>query len=238
MTAATRLLLLSNSTNAGSTFLEHAGAAIQGILGDLGEIAFVPFAAVRFSYDAFAERVANRFRSLGYEVRSLHATDDPKTVVRSAPAIVVGGGNTFCLLERLYAHGLLDPIRQRVRAGAPYVGWSAGSNIACPTIRTTNDMPIAEPPSFDALGLVSFQINPHYTEATLHGHAGESRDERILEFVAANPGKPVIGLREGSALRVEGDNWTLLGDRSARLFGVGPKPVDVEPGSSLDMLRT
>lgn len=237
MTIAPRLLLLSNSTNAGRAFLEHAGDEIQHVLGDIREVAFVPFATVRFSYEAFAGRVGDRLRSLGYEVRSIHAAGDPCAALRVAPAIVVGGGNTFCLLQRLYAHGLLDPIRERVRAGTPYVGWSAGSNVACPTIRTTNDMPIVEPPSLDALRLVPFQINPHYTDATLDGHAGETRDERLLEFVAANPGTPVIGLREGTALRVEGDTWTLRGERGARIFGVRPEPLDVEPGASLHMLR-
>jgi len=238
MTTAPHLLLLSNSTNAGRAFLEHAGEAIQRVLGHVREVTFVPFATVRFPYADFAERVGSRLRPLGYEVRSLHAAGDPIAVVRNAAAIVVGGGNTFCLLERLYAHELLNPIRERVRAGVPYVGWSAGSNVACPTVRTTNDMPIVEPPSLGALGLVPFQINPHYTEATLPGHAGETRDERLLEFVAANPGTPVIGLREGTALRVEGDTWTLLGEHGARIFGVRPEPFDVDPGASLDMLRT
>ena len=234
---APRLLLLSNSTNAGSTFLDHAGAMIQSVLdGDVREVVFVPFAAVRAPYASFSDRVRERLLPLGYDVRSLNTARDMQAVVREAKALVVGGGNTFSLLERLYAQQLLEPIRQRVRAGVPYVGWSAGANIACPTIRTTNDMPIVEPPSLDALGLIPFQINPHYTEATLDGHAGETRDDRLLEFVAANPGQPVVGLREGTALRIEGKQSTLLGDRPARIFGVGPEAFDVEPGTPLDML--
>lgn len=237
MSSAPRLLLLSNSTNAGRGFLEHARPFIESFLGrDVHEVLFVPFAAIRMSYDTFTERVRERLAPLGYEVRSVHSDPDPSAIVGAAESIVVGGGNTFSLLHRLYEQRLLDPIRERVRGGAPYLGWSAGSNVACPTIRTTNDMPIVEPPSLDALGLVPFQINPHYTEATITGHAGETRDERLLEFVAANPGKPVIGLREGTALRIEGTSRTLMGDRAARVFGVGPQPFDVEPGAALDML--
>jgi dipeptidase E len=226
-----RLLLLSNSTNFGSTFLGHADAMIHEFFGDeVGEVLFVPYAAVRFPFDAFAEKVAERFRPLGYRIRSIHSEADPVAAVERAEAIAVGGGNTFQLLKRLYDEGLLDAIRSRVQDGIPYAGWSAGSNVACPTIRTTNDMPIVEPPSFAALGLVPFQINPHYTNAVIPDHGGESRKDRLLEFVEANPGMPVVGLREGTAILVDGLRTTLLGGRPAIVLLHEREPREISPG--------
>ncbi len=226
-----RLLLLSNSTNYGGTFLGHAEDMLAAFLGkDIERILFVPYAAVRFSFDDFAAKVAERFGPLGYEVDCVHRAADPRAAVEAAEAVVVGGGNTFQLLARIYQDRLLGPIRERVGDGVPFVGWSAGSNVACPTIKTTNDMPIVEPPSFLALGLVPFQINPHFTDASIPNHGGETRSERLLEFVAANPDTPVIGLREGSTLRVEDARTTLLGDRPAIVFQSGSAPRDVAPG--------
>jgi len=226
-----RLLLLSNSTNYGGTFLGHAEDMLSAFLGrDISRILFVPYAAVRFSFDDFATKVAERFGPMGYEVDSIHRATDPRAAVDSAEAVVVGGGNTFQLLARLYQDRVLGPIVKRVRGGAPYIGWSAGSNVACPTIMTTNDMPIVEPPSFQALGLVPFQINPHYTDASIPNHGGETRAERLIEFIAANPDLPVIGLREGSILRVEDGRTTLLGDRPAIVFRCGAAPVEVPTG--------
>ena len=226
-----RLLLLSNSTNHGAWFLEHATDTIRDFLGPAtAELLFVPFAAVRIDWNAFTEKVRDRLGPLGYKVTSVHAARDPAGAVRAAGAIAVGGGNTFHLLETLAHRGLLAPIRERVKAGIPFVGWSAGANIACPTIRTTNDMPIVEPPSLDALGFLPFQINPHYTDARMPDHSGETRAERLLEFVEVNPDMPVLGLREGSILRVEGAAMTLLGEKPARLFRKGREPEDVAPG--------
>ena len=226
-----RLLLLSNSTNYGGTFLGHAGGTLRAFLGgDVGEVLLVPYAAVRVSFDVLSAKVAETFGGLGYGVKSIHGVPNPRAAVEEAEAIAVAGGNTFQLLARLYHEQLLNPIRKRIRSGIPYVGWSAGSNVACPTIRTTNDMPIAEPPSFDALGLVPFQINPHFTDGRIPNHGGETRSERLLEFVVANPGMPVIGLREGSALRVEDGGVMLLGDKPAILFGSEPKPREITPG--------
>jgi len=204
-----RLLLLSNSTNHGGGFLEHAGGAIADFLGS--EVREVP-------------------------VRSVHDAPDRLQAVLDADAIVVGGGNTFHLLKTLYDQQLVDPIRNRVRRGSPYIGWSAGANIACPTIRTTNDMPIVEPPSFTALDLVPFQINPHYTTASIPKHGGETRADRLLEFVEANPGMPALGLREGSMLRVEGTELSLLGELPACVFASGRDPVDVTREDSLQFL--
>jgi dipeptidase E len=165
---------------------------------------------------------------LGFDVESLHKVFDAKQAVENTDAIAVGGGNTFHLLRALYRVDVVDAIRERVRGGMPYIGWSAGSNIACPTIRTTNDMPIVEPPSLNALGLVPFQINPHHTDVRIEGHMGETRDERLIEFTLANPGVRVIGLREGTMLRVEGDEITLIGGKPARIFLKGEEPRDVD----------
>jgi dipeptidase E len=234
-----RLLLLSNSRNVGGEYLAHAEGAITAFLGKSVErVLFVPFAAVRVSYDEFAAAVAKRFGELGYGVESVHAQADPAAAVARAQAIIVGGGNTFHLLKQLYDAGLVEAIRARTRGGVPFLGWSAGANIAGPSIRTTNDMPVVQPPSFDALGLVPFQINPHYTDGRIPNHAGETRAERLLEFVTANPGMPVVGLREGSVLRVEGRTLELLGEQPARVFVSGREPSEHEPGSSLQFLMS
>ena len=225
-----RLLLLSNSTNFGGTFLGHAAETIRDFLGDATDVLFVPYAAVRFSYDDFVSRVQERLGPLGCTVHGIHQATDPVAAVRAAQAIAVGGGNTFRLLSCLYEFKLLDPIRERVRAGAPYVGWSAGSNVAGLTVRTTNDMPIVEPPSFTALGLFPAQINPHYTDAVIPNHGGETRMDRLLEFIELNPGVPAIAIREGSILRVEGERTTLLGEKDALGFLRGSEPWKIPPG--------
>ena len=232
-----RLLLLSNSTNFGEPFLQHPIKTIHEFLGSaVSEVLFVPYAGVRISFSDYLVRVRERFLEIGIAVKSVHETENPAAAVETAKAVVVGGGNTFCLLDRLYKHGLLELIRKRVLDGVPYVGWSAGSNVACPTIKTTNDMPIVEPPSLNALGLVSFQINPHYTDATLPNHGGETRAERIAEFLEMNPGMTVIGLQEGSMLRVEGNEIELLGKKATKVFRKGQEVVECSPGDSLQFL--
>jgi dipeptidase E len=237
MDGVLRLLLLSNSKNFGGSYLGHAEGIIKSFLGrGIEKVLFVPFAAVRVSYDEFAATVRSRFEDLGYGLESVHAAADPRAAVVAAQAIVVGGGNTFHLLLRLYETGLLEAIRARARDGVPYMGWSAGANIAGLTIKTTNDMPIVQPPSLDALALLPFQLNPHYTDAVIPNHAGETRAERIAEFLVVNPGVPVVALREGSTLRVEGSSLELLGERSARVFRSGREPDEVQPGSSLEVL--
>lgn len=233
-----RMLLLSNSTNFGEPFLQYPLRAIQEFLGDrIRSVLFVPYAGVRISAAEYSSRVRERFKEIGFELISVSDVPDPKTAVEQAEAIVIGGGNTFHLLFHLYANQLLEKIRARVLAGAPYVGWSAGSNVACPTIRTTNDMPIIEPPSLKALELVPFQINPHYTDATLPNHQGETRAERLEEFVAVNPGVAVVGLREGSLLKIEGTRLELLG-KGARVFRNGQDSQEYSPGNSLQFLMT
>jgi dipeptidase E len=214
-----RLLLISNSTNAGEAYLEHPGNQIRDFLGSRPlNCLFIPYAGVTISFDDYENRVNERFREIGHSVTSIHHAADPVSAVLEAKAIVVGGGNTFQLIKMIQEQGLLGPVREKVQSGTPYVGWSAGSNMACPTIRTTNDMPILEPGSFRAFNLVPFQINPHYTDMNPPGHAGETREDRIMEFLAANKGVTVLGLREGCMLRVEGNTMRLIGDRSVRIF--------------------
>jgi dipeptidase E len=232
-----RLLLLSNSKNSGQQYLAHAEREVTDFLGSgIKRVLFVPFAGVRISFDDYAAIVQMRFKKWGYALDSAHQPGDPVKAVREAEAIAVGGGNTFCLLSLLYDKGLIEAIRARVGEGVPYIGWSAGSNVACPTIKTSNDMAIVEPPSLTALGLVPFQINPHYTDYHPPGHEGETRAERLTEFVELNPGVYVVGLREGSMLQVEGDKIELLGDKEARVFIKGRTPADYQPGASLQFL--
>ncbi|HYY56073.1 MAG TPA: dipeptidase PepE [Pyrinomonadaceae bacterium] len=233
-----RLLLLSNSTNYGERYLEYPSSAIKDFLG--GEprtILFVPFAGVRSSFSEYAATVRERFREMGYRLESVHEASDPREAVGRAEAIAVGGGNTFHLLRGLYEAGLVEAIRSRVAEdGVPFIGWSAGSNVACPTIKTTNDMPIVEPPTLSALNLVPFQINPHYTDEGLSGHAGETREQRLSEFIEVNEGVYVVGLREGSILRVEGSSIRLIGEKSARVFIKGKEAMEIAPQDSLQFL--
>ncbi len=232
-----RLLLLSNSRNYGQSYLEHARVPLQDFLGDgIHRVAFVPFAGVTIGYDDYAAAVREPFSAAGYELVSVHEAEQPAKLIEEADAVAVGGGNTFRLLQRLYEFGLRKVIREEALAGKPYVGWSAGSNIACPTIRTTNDMPIVEPPSLDALDLIPFQINPHYLDAHPDKHQGETREERILEFVTLNPGTLVVGLREGSILRVESNEVFLLGDHSIRVFGKERDPGEITADQDLSFL--
>lgn len=232
-----RLLLLSNSVNYGQGYLEHARAVIKDFLGaSVQKILFFPYAGVTRSFDEYAAAVRAPFEEMGYKLDSVHEASDAERAVRSAEAIAVGGGNTFHLLRWLYEANLIESIRARVSEGTPYMGWSAGSNVACPTIKTTNDMPIVEPPSFNALNLVPFQINPHYTDASLTGHSGETREQRIAEFTTANQGVYVVGLREGSALRIEDSEVNLLGDKQARIFVSGEEAKEYSTADSLNFL--
>lgn len=235
--ARRRLLLLSNSTNYGEEYLRFPLPHIKSFLGgQVKRVLFIPFAAVRMSYDEYAAKVRARFEEIGYGLDSVHEAVDAPSAVESAEAIAVGGGNTFQLLRSLYEANLLEAIRVRALEGVPYIGWSAGSNVACPTIKTTNDMPVVEPESFTALSLVPFQINPHYTDARLANHNGETREERLAEFIAANPYAKVIGLREGTALLIEDEKITLLGEKAARVFLKGTAPAEYGPEDSLQFL--
>lgn len=225
-----RLLLLSNSTNAGEKYLEYPKQYIADFLrkSNVAEVVFIPFAAVTFSYDEYESRVQERFAEFNVTVKSIHKAADPQQAINNAQAIVTGGGNTFHLLKTLQDLDLVNTIREKVLNGTPYVGWSAGSNIAAPTICTTNDMPIVQPQSFNALNLIPFQINPHYLDAHPDHHAGETREQRLLEYIEANKNMYVTGLREGCMFLVEGGNISLVGSKSVRLFKYGQEIKELE----------
>ncbi len=228
-----RLLLMSTSTVHGTGFLEHGFAELRDFLGPRKRVLFVPYAIA--DRDGYAAKARSAFESIGYGLDAIHQAASAKEAVASAEALFVGGGNTWRLLKTLYDLELLPLIRGRVLdGGLLYSGASAGSNLAGPTIKTTNDMPIVEPPSLRALGLVSFQINPHYLDPDPGSkHMGETRETRIREFHEEND-TPVVGLREGAILRVEGESVTLKGQAGARLFRRGREPVEIALGADLD----
>ena len=231
-----KLLLISNSTNAGEEYLRYPLPEIGRFLTGIREVVFVPYAAVTFSYAEYERKVQARFSELGIRIRSVHRAKDPAALIRTAEAVCVGGGNTFALARKMQQQGLMQAILRKIKVGTPYVGWSAGSNVCCPTISTTNDMPIVEPASFRAIGAVKFQINPHYLDANPAGHAGETREQRILEFIEANPRRWVVGLREGCMLRYDEGRLELLGSRSMRIFRKGVETFEVQPGDDLSFL--
>jgi dipeptidase E len=231
-----RLLLISNSTAHGGGYLDHCAEAIVSVLAPaVRRVLFVPYAA--HDHDVYAAKVRGRFEALGFSVDSVHnAASGAVRAVDEAEALFIGGGNTFRLIDALWRHELVEPIRRRVHAGIPYIGSSAGSNVAGPSIKTTNDMPIVQPPSFDALGLVPFNINPHYQDPILNStHMGETREQRIAEFHEENDAT-VVGLREGAWLSVEGATVVLQGTTGARLFDRGKPPMEYPIGSRLDFL--
>lgn len=229
-----RLLLISNSTVHGGGYLDHAEKEIRNFIGDRGRVVFIPFAL--HDQKGYAAKAHERFRKIGLTLTSVHDVSNMSRAIAEAEVIFIGGGNTFRLLKGLYDHNLLDPIRRRVAAGTPYIGSSAGAIVAGPTLKTTKDMPVVQPPSFNALGLVPFQISPHYLDPDpTSTHMGETQEERILQFLEENEA-PVVGLREGSILRVEGDSTILRGPHSARIFRLGEKPVEIVSGSELHAL--
>lgn len=226
------LLLLSNSRNPGGHYLAHAREAIAALLGDRRAVWFVPFAGVTVPWDDYTALVAAALAPLGVGVTGAHRQPAPA----AGEAIFVGGGNTFRLLAETRARGLLPVIRARVAGGVPYAGWSAGANLACPTIRTTNDMPIVDPGGFDALGFVPYQINPHFTNAMPPGHQGETREQRLTEFVTANPTVHVLGVPEGDWLGVRDGAHVLAGPTGAVWIRHGHPPTPVPPGPLPDAL--
>jgi dipeptidase E len=229
-----RLLLISNSTLHGSGYLDHVETQIRDFLKDATRIAFVPFAL--YDRNQYATQARERFRGMGYDLISVHDVSNPQRAIHEADAIFVGGGNTFRLLKGLYDWNLLAVIRRATVAGAPYIGSSAGAIVACPSLMTTKDMPIVRPPSFEALGLVGFQISPHYLDPDPSStHMGETQEQRILQFLEENEA-PVVGLREGGILRVESGSITLKGPSGARVFRRHEQPVEVPTGAKLDSL--
>ena len=229
-----RLLLISNSTLFGSGYLDHAENEIRDFLGEIKRVLFVPFAL--HDRDEYAATAQQRFAKMGYELSSIHTARHPVRAVNETEALFIGGGNTFRLLKALYEHDLLEAIRRRVAEGMPYIGSSAGSNVAAPTIKTTNDMPIVQPPSFNALGLVWFQINPHYLDPDKNStHMGETREQRLLQFLEEDH-TPVAALREGAMIRIEDGVTLLKGSSGARIFRKDLEPVETSPGDQLDAL--
>jgi dipeptidase E len=234
MKPALRILLVSNSTLHGRGYLDHVEEEIRDLLGAARQVLFFPYAL--HDRDGYAAKARERFASMGYELISAHSAADPRKAVASADAIFIGGGNTFRLLKALQDLELLEPIRQRIRSGAPYIGSSAGSNVAGPTIKTTKDMPIVQPGSFDALGLVPFQISPHFQDPDPNSkHMGETQEERILQFLEENE-TPVLGMREGAWVRVENGSVMLRGSRGARIFRRDKEPVEAVTGDEISAL--
>ncbi len=232
-----RLLLISNSTMAGEAYLDYPKENIRTFLGSKPiKALFIPFAGVTFSFDEYEKKVKDRFNEIGHDIVSIHHFEDPVVAVKNAEAIIVGGGNTFNLAKMLQEQGLIDAIRTRVKEGVPYIGWSAGSNMACPSIRTTNDMPIVEPLSFDVLNLIPFQINPHFLDAHPDGHGGETREDRIMEFLELNKEMYVAGLREGCMFWIEGEKLSLIGDRTCRIFKHNQAPKELKTGDDFSFL--
>ena len=229
-----KLLLLSNSSIHGEGYLDWAESEIRPFFSGVKGILFIPWALD--DVDAYARTARERFEKMGIPMTSIHEASDPQTAAAEADGFFVGGGNSFRLLTRLYVTGMLEVISKRVREGeARYMGSSAGTNMACPTIMTTNDMPIVYPPSFDALGLIPFQINPHYLDPDpASTHMGETREKRINEYHEMND-TPVLGMREGALLRVNDGEAVLWGRRGARLFRKGEEAVELEPGDVVPM---
>jgi dipeptidase E len=235
---AMKLLLLSNSTNAGEDYLAWCRDLLRDFFKrhTVTECLFIPYAGVTVHYEDYAERVSEVFSSFGIKVKSIHTTDDPVKAVVESACIVTGGGNTFRLVQQLHEKGLMSAIRAKVIDGTPFIGWSAGANVACPTMRTTNDMPIIQPASFNTLNLIPFQINPHYLDAHPEGHGGETREQRIIEFLELNRLVTVVGLREACALSLEAGHLNLLGKKPMRVFRYHTVPMECEVGSDLDFL--
>jgi len=229
-----RVLLLSTSMIYGSGYLDYAEAEIRDFLGRPKRVLFIPYAL--YDRDAYAALARQRFKAMGHDLESAHEGADPRQAVKEAEVVFIGGGNTFRLLKALYDFELLKAIRERVSEGMPYIGSSAGSNVACPTIKTTKDMPIVQPPSFDALGLVPFQISPHYQDPDPSStHMGETQEQRITQFLEENS-TPVVGLREGAMIRVEHGDFLLKGLSGARVFRRGSGPVETKPDAKLNSL--
>jgi dipeptidase E len=234
MGSTSRILLISNSTVYGRGYLDHVEEEIKAFLGHARTVLFFPFAL--YDRDAYAAKAKARFAAMGYALESVHSTESPLPAIQRTDAIFVGGGNTFRLLKTLQDLHLLEPIRRRVKNGTPYIGSSAGANVAGPTIKTTKDMPIVQPRSFDSLGLVPFQISPHYLDPDPNStHMGETQEERILQFLEENE-TPVVGIREGAWLLIEKGAGTLKGQTGARIFRRSHASVEITPGTEISEL--
>lgn len=232
-----KLLLLSSSRAGDSEYLVHAENYIKEHLGpNIKKLLFLPYAGVTISYEQYAKNVAMAFERLGYQLESIEDFSNPKIAIENANAIVVGGGNTFCLLDSLYRLDLLSTLKIKLEQETPYIGWSAGSNICGLSIRTTNDMPIVQPPSFEALGALPLQINPHYIDGNPPGHHVETREQRIAEFLIKNPDMKVLGIPEGTAITRKGKYLKYVGTAPGYLFSKSEGKVLIQPNSDLSFL--
>lgn len=232
-----KLIAASTSTVHGSGYLEYLFDTLKAHFENVQELLFVPYARPGgISHDRYTAIAAKAFDHLGIAVKGLHQFDDPIQAVQQAQGIFTGGGNTFVLVDQLYRHRLIQPLRQAINSGTPYLGTSAGSNICGPSMRTTNDMPIVYPPSFETLGVLPFNINPHYLDPDPDStHMGETRETRINEFHTQNE-TLVLGLREGSWVEMNGEQLRLKGPHSARLFLPGTSATELASGSDLGQL--
>lgn len=216
------LLLFSSSRVGDTDYLEHALPDIQSFVDRNrqidGPLVFIPYAGISLGFEQYEEKVQQAFSNIDLEIRSIHGIKDKLAAIKDAAGVITGGGNTFALLNSLYQENLIQPLIKKLENGTPYIGWSAGSNIAGPTIRTTNDMPIIEPPSFDALNLIPWQLNPHYIDGNPPGHNGETRQQRIEEFLLLNPHSQVIGIPEGTALSIENQSIKYIGQTDGFVF--------------------
>jgi len=233
MTQHKNLLLLSSSRVGDTDYLAHNREWIKNAVGD-ATLLFIPYAGVGMTHSQYTDKVRNALAPVNVAVTGIEEYADPIAAVREAQAIAVGGGNTFQLLNLIYQQQLIEPLRDTVNAGTPYVGWSAGSNIAGKTIKTTNDMPIVEPPSFNALRLVELQMNPHYTDYPPPGFNGETRDDRLNEFIALNSAETVLGLPEGTGLQIRTGECYWRGDAEPVLIDSAGKQIQ----HNLERIRT
>jgi dipeptidase E len=228
------IILASTSTIFGGDYLNYLKEELIKLYEGIDELVFIPFARPGgISHDEYTEKAESFFKTLGIKVKGLHEFDNKAEAVQNAKAFFTGGGNTFLLVKTLHEEGLMSVLKQNVESGKPYLGCSAGSNIGGQNMKTTNDMPIVYPPSFDCMGLVPFNINPHYLDPNPElKHNGETRETRIKEFLTQNDIK-VVGLREGNWIRRIGDKITVEGSELTRIFEKGREPYEIEAGTLL-----
>jgi len=232
------IIIASTSTLHGGSYLEYLLPTLKIHYKNCKSILFIPFARPGgISHNDYTEKVAQAFAAIDISVKGIHEFESPENAIKNAEGIFTGGGNTFLLVTQLYQNNIMQLLAETVKNGTPYVGTSAGSNICGLSMQTTNDMPIIYPPSFQTLGLIPFNLNPHYLDPDLQSnHMGETRETRIKEFHAFNA-IPVLGLREGSWLEVKGEKITLKGSLTARLFKQNQSPIELETESDLSNLK-
>ncbi|RFN59851.1 dipeptidase PepE [Marixanthomonas ophiurae] len=231
------LIVASTSTIYNGNYLDYLTDALTEFFSETDEILFIPYARPGgISHDQYTEKASKAFEKLNKKVVGLHSFQDPVKAIKEAKGIFTGGGNTFVLVSSLYKNQVMESLREAIFNGTPYLGTSAGSNICGVSMKTTNDMPIVYPPSFKTLGVIPFNVNPHYLDPNPSSeHMGETRETRIKEFHTQN-NIPVVGLREGSWLRVNGSSIVLEGEHNARIFKQGKDPVEVATSTSLSQL--